>query len=372
MPAVRLSAPRLLSLDIFRGLTVGGMLLVNNPGSWEHIYPPLEHAAWNGWTPTDLVFPFFLFIVGVAIPYALGRRLEQGAPRGSLVGRILFRAALIVALGVFLNAFPRFDWHLLRLPGVLQRIGLVYACTALVYLWTSWRVQALICAVLLASYWLAMMLVPVPGVGAGSLLPDANLAQYLDSAVFGVHMWREHWDPEGLLSTIPAIGTALFGVMVGTWLRSERPPTEKALGLLLAGGAGIVLGMIWDHWFPINKNLWTSSYAVFTAGIAAQVLGALYAVADIWGYRRWAWPSLVLGSNALLVFGLSGLLARVLILTRVTDGSERVGLGGWIYMHLFVTWAGPLNGSLAYAVAFVLLFIALLAMPYRRGWYLRF
>jgi len=185
-------------------------------------------------------------------------------------------------------------------------------------------------------------------------------------------MWREHWDPEGLLSTIPAIGTALFGIMVGDWLRLERPPTDRALGLLLAGGMGIVIGMVWDHWFPINKNLWTSSYAVFTAGIAAQLLGALYALVDIWGYRRWAWPSLVLGSNALLVFALSGLLARVLNLIRVTEGDGQVGLGGWIYSHVFVTWAGPLNGSLAFAVAVVLLFVALLAVPYRRGWFLRF
>ena len=372
MPAVHLSAPRLQSLDIFRGLTVAAMLLVNNPGSWEHVYAPLEHAAWDGWTPTDLVFPFFLFIVGVAIPFSLGRRLDEGTSRGSLVARILFRTLLIIALGLLLNAFPRFEWQALRLPGVLQRIGLVYGCAALIYLWTSWRSQALICALLLVAYWLAMTLVTVPGVPTGSLTPDANLAQYLDSAVFGGHMWREHWDPEGLLSTVPAIGTCLFGILTGTWLRSDRPPAEKALGLLIAGGAGMVLGLIWDHWFPINKNLWTSSYALFTAGMAAQVLGALFAVVDLSGYRRWAWPAFVLGSNALLVFALSGLLERILIRIMVTDGGEQVGLRGWIYQHLFATWAGPLNGSLAYAVVFVLMFVALLALPYRRGWYLRF
>lgn len=372
MPAVHLSAPRLQSLDVFRGLTVAAMLLVNNPGSWEHIYPPLEHAGWNGWTPTDLVFPFFLFIVGVAIPFSLGRRLELGVARGALVGRIIFRSLLIVLLGILLNAIPHFDWATLRLPGVLQRIGVVYLLAGLIYLGTGWRGQIAAIALLLIGYWLAMTMIPVPGVGTGSLTVEANLAQYLDSRIFGTHMWRATWDPEGLLSTVPAVGSALLGILAGTWLRTDRSGAEKPLGLFLLGGCGIIAGMVWDHWFPINKNLWTSSYVLFTAGIAAQLLGGLYAVVDLRGHRSWAGPFFVLGSNALLVFGLSGLLGRTLINLMVGSGSERMGLGGWIYTRIFVPWAGALNGSLAYAVAMVLLFMIVLVVPYRRGWFLRF
>lgn len=372
MPAVRLSSPRLPSLDLFRGLTVAGMILVNNPGSWEHIYPPLEHAAWNGWTPTDLVFPFFLFIVGVAIPLSLGRRLEQGATRGALARRIAVRAILIVATGILLNAFPRFEWASLRLPGVLQRIGVVYLFAALFWLVAGWRTRLGLTLTLLAGYCLAMLLVPVPGVGTGSLSPDANLAQYLDASVFGRHMWREHWDPEGLLSSVPAIATAMMGTFAGEWLRTARPKVEQSALLFVAGGAAIVLGMIWDHWFPINKNLWTSSYALFTAGIAAQALGALRLVADEWGWTEWGWPFLVLGSNALAVFALSGLLGRILVVVRVPNGGESVVLREWIFSRGFESWAGPLNGSLAYAVTMVLLFVLLLAVPYRRGWFLRF
>src|SRR5882672_5690255 len=229
MPAVRLSAPRLQSLDAFRGLTVAGMLLVNNPGSWEHIYPPLEHAAWNGWTPTDVVFPFFLFIVGVAIPYSLGRRLEQGEGRGALVRRVAFRALLIILLGLFLNAVPRFDWATLRLPGVLQRIGLVYLLAGTAYLLVSPRLLVLKVVSTLLVYWALMLLVPVPGVGAGSLTPDSNLAQYIDSHLFGTHMWREHWDPEGLLSTLPAVASCLIGILAGTWLRTTRADADKVV-----------------------------------------------------------------------------------------------------------------------------------------------
>jgi len=372
MPAVRLAAPRLQSLDAFRGLTIAGMLLVNNPGSWEHIYPPLEHAAWNGWTPTDLVFPFFLFIVGVAIPFSLGRRLEEGAPRSTIFRRVVIRSLLIILLGVFLNAVPRFEWATLRLPGVLQRIGLVYLLAATIYLLVSPRLLALKAAVILLLYWAVMMLVPVPGVGAGSLTPDANLAQYLDSQVFGAHMWREHWDPEGLLSTLPAVATCLIGIQAGGWLRSTRGAPDKLVGLFVAGGAAILLGLLWDGWFPINKNLWTSSYVLFTGGLALQCLAALYAIVDLWGYRRWAWPFLALGANALLVFGLSGLFGRALVYIKVPTGGEPVGLGQWLYLKGFASWAGTLNGSLAFAVTVVLLFTALMAVPYRRGWYLRF
>jgi predicted acyltransferase len=372
MPAVRVDSPRLQSLDVFRGLTVAGMLLVNNPGSWEQIYPPLEHAAWNGWTPTDLVFPFFLFIVGTAMAFALGRRLELGFRARQLIPRIIWRGLLIILLGLFLNAVPHFQWDHVRFPGVLQRIGVVYLAAGVIFVVTGPATEALVAAILLVGYWLAMTRLALPGMPAGSLSMDANLAQYIDLRLFAGHMWKTSSDPEGLLSTIPAVATCLLGGLAGRWLRTDRPAGEKAAGLFVAGIVGILLGLLWDRWFPINKNLWTSSYVLFTAGMALQGLGACYTVIDIWNIRRWDWPFLVLGSNALAAFALSGLWARFLISWHVGAGEDRDTLGGWIYEHWFASWAGPLNGSLAFAVVTVLLFVAVLAVPYRRRWYLRF
>lgn len=372
MPAVLVDSPRLQSLDVFRGLTVAGMLLVNNPGSWEHIYPPLEHAPWNGWTPTDLVFPFFLFIVGTAMAFALGRRLEQGVPARQLIPRILWRGALIVLLGLLLNAVPNFHWDTMRYPGVLQRIGMVYLLAGTIFALTGPVAETVIATLLLVGYWLAMTRIGAPGLPAGSLAIDSNLAQHLDMMLFAGHTWLPTSDPEGVLSTIPAVATCLLGGLAGRWLRTDRPEGEKATGLFVAGIAGILLGLLWDHWFPINKNLWTSSYVLFTAGMALQGLGACYAIIEIWKIRGWEWPFLVLGTNALAAFALSGLWARLLIHWQVGQGGQRTNLAGWMYQEWFASWAGPLNGSLAFAVATVALFVMILAVPYRKGWFLRF
>ncbi len=363
--------PRLRSLDAFRGLTIAGMILVNNPGSWAHIYPPLEHAEWNGWTPTDLIFPFFVFIVGVALTFSFARRRAAGAPRGALVRKAAVRGAAIVAVGIALNFVPRFDPATVRIPGVLQRIGLAYVVAALIYLTAGARTQRWIAAGLLVGYWLAMTLVPVPGHGAGVLEPVGNLAQYIDIHLLRGHTWKPEWDPEGLLSTVPAVVTCLLGAFTGDLLRSERAPLEKTAHLLVWGNVALVAGLVWNWWFPINKNLWTSSYVLFTAGAALATLGVLYWVIDVRGRSRWAWPWYVFGSNALLVFVLSGLLARLLIAVQVATADGPVSLWTWIYDRAFVPWAGPLNGSLAFAVTFVLLWLAIMAVPYRRGWYLR-
>src|SRR5262249_2928801 len=254
------------------------MVLVNNPGTWRAVYAPLRHADWHGWTPTDLVFPFFLFIVGVAIPLALGRRRAAGAPRGRLAVRILRRAAVIFALGLLLHAIPSFELSTLRIPGVLQRIAVCYLAAALVYLVTGWRGQGALAAVLLVGYWAALVLVPVPGGSAGDLGKEGNLAAWLDRALLGPHIWRvaRVYDPEGILSTVPALATTLFGVLPGTFLASGRPAARTARGLLVAGVAGIAIGLAWGRSLPINKSLWTSSYAVFTAGAALLVLAACY------------------------------------------------------------------------------------------------
>jgi len=338
---------------VFRGLTVAAMVLVNNPGTWRAVYPPLRHAEWHGWTPTDLIFPFFLFIVGVAIPLALGRRLTAGQSRIDVAAKIVRRSVIIFGLGLLLHAVPDFDFANLRIPGVLQRIAACYLVAALLFLWTGWRVQAAVIAVLLVGYWAALTLVPVPGFGAGNLDPEGNLAAYLDRGVFGRHIWRAArvYDPEGLLSTVPAIATTLMGVLTGHWLKAGGSRKRVVHGLLAAGLAGIALGEAWNAWFPINKSLWTSSYAVFTAGAALLGLAACYWLIEARGSVAWTRPFVVLGVNALTLFFLSSLVARLLI---------RTSLHPWLFDHLFAPWMGPVNASLAYAIAYLALWVVLM------------
>ena len=350
--------PRLLSLDVVRGLTIAGMVLVNNPGTWAAVYAPLTHARWHGLTPTDVIFPFFLFIVGVAIP--LSR---------PTVGRVLRRAAIIFALGLVLNGLPRFDWATIRIPGVLQRIAVCYLVAALLFLTTGWRTQAIVTAALLLGYWGAMTLVPVPGYGRGDLGPEGNLAAWLDRAVLGPHIWRAArvYDPEGILSTVPAVATTLLGVLTGRWAQSARPPRVITGGLALAGALGAVLGAAWGVWFPVNKALWTSSYVVLTAGLALLVLAACYWAIEIRGWRRWAAPFVVLGVNALALFFLSTLVAHALTLIRVGN----ITLHTLIFERVFVPWASPINASLAYAAAYVLVWWGAMWLLYRAGVRLR-
>jgi len=345
---------RLLSLDAFRGLTIAAMVLVNNPGTWVAVYAPLKHAAWHGLTPTDVIFPFFLFIVGVAIP--LSR---------PTAGRVLRRAAVIFALGIVLNGLPRFDWATIRIPGVLQRIAVCYLIAALLFLTTGWRTQAIVTAALLLGYWGAMTLVPVPGYGRGDLGPEGNLAAWLDRGLLGPHIWRAArvYDPEGILSTVPAVATTLLGMLTGRWVQSARPTLAITRGLILAGVIGTALGAAWGVWFPVNKALWTSSYAVLTAGLALLVFAACYAAIEIRGWRRWATPFVVLGVNALALFFLSTLLAHVLTLIHVGNGH----LQKWVFERAFAPWAAPVNASLAYAGTYVLVWWGGMWLLYRAG-----
>ena len=357
---------RLASLDAFRGITIAGMILVNNPGSWSHVYAPLLHAEWHGWTPTDLIFPFFLFIVGVAMAFSLVPRLERGEGRGGLLRKVIRRSLILIGLGLLLAAYPRFDLANIRFPGVLQRIGLVYFFASLAVMRTGPRGQAATALVLLLVYWALMTLVPVPGFGPGDLGPDGNLAAYVDRAVFGSHIWRDTWDPEGLLSTLPAVATTLLGVLTGGLLRSRREALEKVAWLFVLGWAGILLGVVWNGAFPINKNLWTSSYVVFTAGAALQFLAVCYFLIDVKGWKRWARPAIAFGMNAIAVFVLSGLFVKTLLFIRLPAGDDTISLYGWIYRHLFVSWAGPLNGSLAFAIVNILMWWALMELLYRK------
>jgi predicted acyltransferase len=370
---------RLISLDVFRGLTMAGMVIVNNPGDWGTVYWPLLHAEWNGWTPTDLIFPFFLFIVGVSI--TLSRKSASWAS----IGR---RAALILALGLFLAGYPRFNLARWRIPGVLQRIALCYLAAAAVHRLSVTRertksgsstalrnraiVIALLALVLAFAYWGLMMLVPPPGGIAGDLTPEGNLGAWLDRALMLGHLWKPRWDPEGLLSTIPAISTTLLGVVAGMCLTSSSTDERKVRLLAVGGGAALIAGWCWGLVFPINKSLWTSSYAVFTAGFGALLLAGLYWMIDIKGWTRWTKPFVVLGSNAITLFMASGLLVKTLALIRIptADGND-VAVSRWAYLHGFVPLASPKNASLLYALANLVVLYALLAWMYRRRLFLR-
>ncbi len=364
---------RLLSVDALRGLTVAAMVLVNNPGTWSAVYPPLDHAAWNGWTPTDMVFPFFLFVVGVSIPLALGPRLQQGGD--GLVRRVLRRSLVIFALGLLLHALPFFSLATLRIPGVLQRIAVCYLLAALLFVFTrgsrGWCAQAVVAGALLIGYWLVMTRVPVPGSGAGILTPEGNLAGYVDRLLLGPHIWQatRAYDPEGILSTLPALATTLLGVLAGHWLRGGRPAGRAVGGLLVGGLAAALLGQLWGVWFPVNKSLWTSSYALLMAGFASLALAACHWLTEVRGWRGWARPFAVLGVNALALFFLSSLMAKLLLVIRIGPADQR--LHAWLFDHLFAPWASPVNASLAYALAYVLLWWGLMWALHRRGLRLR-
>jgi predicted acyltransferase len=400
-PATR---ERLLALDVFRGLTIAGMLLVNDPGSWSHIYPPLKHAEWHGWTPTDLIFPFFLFIVGLTTHLSIAARRTRGEDERAIRRQVLRRGALIFLLGLLLNWFPFFQWgtiagnpspsfvdrvlarlEMLRIMGVLQRIGIAYTAAAFLTLRTSVKQQVAIVAVLLFGYWLAMVLVPVPDTGLlGALAIDTksgHLAAWLDRAVLdwrayglGNHLWAGSvtWDPEGLLSTLPAIGTAMLGIMAGRWIAQPRPVAERLNGLFAAGALGTMIGLMWNWSFPINKSIWTSSYVVFTAGMACITLATIMWIVDVHGWRRWTKFFVIYGMNPIVAFVGSGILARLLYsILKVDYQGRRVSVVEAIY-RTFVGWGlEPVNASLAFALSFVLLWFGILWVLYRRRIFLK-
>lgn len=367
---------RLRSLDVFRGLTVAGMVIVNNPGDWGTVYWPLRHAEWDGWTPTDLIFPFFLFIVGVSI--GLGTlRLRSGHARVATTVTIFRRGAIIWGLGLLLAAFPFFRLETVRLTGVLARIAWCYVPAALLTRALGEHPQRLrlvrtIVVALLAAYWALLATVPFPGGFAGDLSPEGNIGAWLDRVIFGRHLWRQgNWDPEGLLSTMPALATTLIGVIAGWFIRATASPRTLVRGLLIWGLIGILLGLFTSMWMPINKSLWTSPYVLFTAGVAAASLAVCYWICDTAASRwrlRFTEPFVALGRNAILLFVLSGLLAKTLIYLQWPDPA--LSLGGWIYKKAFLPLATPYNASLLYALAHLLLLFALLSWLHRRRLYL--
>jgi predicted acyltransferase len=387
------SKPRLAALDVFRGLTVAGMLLVNDPGSWTAIYSPLEHAEWFGWTPTDLIFPFFLFIVGITTHLSLSARRARGDGDRELVKQILRRGALILLVGLLMTGFPYHQFYITlpgglvfdsrtphldlahwRFTGVLQRIALCYTFGALLTLRTNVKQQVAILAVLLYGYWFAMTLIPVPGHGIGALMlgvPDGSIAAWLDRTILTTnHMWvgSKTWDPEGLLSTIPAIGTVILGDLTGRWIATDRPLPEKLNAMFTAGALAMMTGLMW-HWsFPIAKNIWTSSYVLFTAGMAALSIAACMWLIDVQKITWWTKPWIIYGTNPLFAFVASGFLGRLLYtLIRVPSKDGLIPLQAWIFNTAFAPWLDPKDASLAFAIAWVMLFMGLLTWLYRRN-----
>jgi predicted acyltransferase len=432
---------RLISLDAFRGLTIAGMVLVNNPGTWAHIYNPLEHAAWHGITPTDFIFPFFLFIVGVAIPISLGKRIEEGVD-GKLYRKIFSRSVIIFALGLAISVIPFFqfqatdapEWlkmpiwlvmtaalfflllrkfaiagilagisiagiigmyaagytvvpynfETMRIPGVLQRIAVCYLIVAILFLHTNWKQQLGVAVALLLGYWLLMTQIAVPGC-EGTTIDDkaCNLAAYIDRVVLTEnHIWRagKVFDPEGILSTLPAIVTTISGVLTGSWLlsgpRAEANGADarlnKVSGLFFFGVVLVAIGWIWNIYFPFNKSLWTSSYVVFTSGLALCTLGFCYWLIDIKGYRKWSKPFVIFGVNALALFVFSGIMARMIGAYRVAGLEDKpIAVQKWVFDTIYSAIAQPVDASLLYAISFILFWLFLMWLLYRKGIFIR-
>ena len=358
-------------MDAFRGLTIAGMILVNNPGSWKYVYPPLRHAEWHGWTPTDLVFPFFLFIVGVSISLSFSRRLEENAARRNLYLKIVKRTLILFALGLLLALIPRFNFSTLRIPGVLQRIAICYLFSSLLFLKLKSRGRMIMVISLLASYWIVMKLVPVPGYGAGVLNYEGNLCAYIDTKILAGHLYKPGFDPEGILSTFPAIATTLLGTLTGDWLRSSRTVLGKIAGLFIGGFGLILSGLLLHPLFPINKQLWTSTYVLFTAGAALLFLAIFFWLIEGLKVKKWAIPFLVFGTNAITVYVGSSLMAKMMGWIRVSSGGEVLSFKAFVYNHYLVPWAGYNNGSLVFPFLLILIWIGIMIPLYRNKIYIR-
>jgi len=362
---------RLVSLDIFRGLTIAFMIIVNTPGSWDYVYPPLRHASWNGCTPTDLVFPFFLFIVGVSMWYSF-QKYGQEINGGSLI-RIFRRMITIFAVGIFLAVFPYFnrDYSTLRIMGVLQRIAIAYCLGAILCLTVRRDYLWIAIALILLLYW---VLLAVFG-GAEPYSPEGNFVQKVDAAVLGInHMYKGYgfpFEPEGLLSTLPAIGTVIIGYFTAGITGKESPSGTVVLKLLLFGVASAGLGLLWGLVFPINKPIWTSSYVLYTAGWAMAVLSVIYLLADVLKFQKWGLFFQVFGMNALFSFVLAGIWTRLMLFIRIGAGDDKTTLYTWIYEKIFVPILGNMNGSLMFAVVQMLLIWLVALFLYRKKIYIR-
>jgi len=367
------TAGRLVSLDAFRGAVMAFMILVNTPGDGNHTYWPLEHAQWHGWTPTDVVFPSFLWIVGVAMTLSLGRRLARGDSRAVLFRQAARRAGILFALGVLVYVYPAFDISTQRILGVLQRIAICYLAATAIYLTTQLRGQIVWIVSLMAVYWLLMAFFPVPGYGPGRLDVEGNFAHYVDRIALGAHNYLQTktWDPEGIVSTLPAIATCLLGLLAGHILGLRRSLGDRCLRLL---GLGVILlagGLICNTWLPINKKLWTDSFTLFMAGLDFVLFAGFLWLIDGLGWRRAAKPLVVMGMNAIAVYLASEFLDEALNWIHWTGAGGKVVLRNWLYDHFFAHLASPYNASLLYAITYVLVIFLFAWALYRRRWFVR-
>lgn len=359
---------RLISLDALRGFTIAAMVIVNDPGSWSHVYWPLLHAEWNGCTLTDLVFPFFLFIVGISIALAYTKRLEASVPKKSLYRKILIRSVNIYLLGLFLWLFPEFDFSAIRWVGVLQRISIVFLVCALLFLHTSWKQQIKIGALILVLYWIIVAYIPVPGIGKPDLsVPASNWANHLDTLILPGVMWQKTWDPEGILSTFPAIVTGILGMLIGKLYLSVKDENKKLVWLFFVGFMLFLAGGLWNWFFPINKNIWTSSYVLYTAGLGTLGLAACILIVDVWGYTKWTFLGRVYGANAITSYVLAGVLTLVFYRMRVGGAS----LNEWFMSGMAQIGFDPKFASMLYAVMYMLIIFIPALIMYRKKIFIR-
>lgn len=362
--AVRPAQSRLVSLDAFRGATIALMVLVNSPGDWAHVYGPLEHAAWHGWTPTDVVFPSFLWIAGLSMTLSFNKRAASGASRGDLFRQAARRAGILYLLGLLLYGFPSYDLSTIRVLGVLQRIAICGFAGAAIWLTTGVRGRIAWLVGLLAGYWALMALVPVPGFGAGRLDVEGNLAHYVDRIVLGAHnyQWTKTWDPEGLVSTLPAIGTFILGMLGAEVLQRPEPLRRRVLRMAALGLALTAIGLLLDQWLPINKKLWTSSFTLFMAGLDFVLLAGFAWLVDGLGWTTPVRPFAILGMNSIAIYMASEVIEVVLQLLHWRTP---------IYETLFAPLASPMNASLLYALSYTGLMLLLAWAMYSRRWFIR-
>ena len=362
-------ATRIEALDIFRGITMAFMILVNDPGISTNIYDPLEHAAWNGITPTDFIFPSFIFIVGVSVVLSISGQLKKGTSKKTIVGKICKRALILFLIGVLLSILPTFNLSLLRYTGVLQRISIVFFCCSMLYLFTSRTFQIRLAAFVLIAYFLLMTVVPVPGFGYAILEPGKNMAAWVDSFLLPGKMYQGTWDPEGVLSSFPAVVTGIAGMLTGYLLLSNKTAERKIIWLFFAGFISFAIANGWHWFFPINKNLWTSSFVLYMAGLDCMILSSLYFLVDIMGHRKWATFAIVFGSNAIAAYLLSEIFYNILYFK--AGGVHGTSLNDIIIRAVTPSWLSLEMVSLIWALLYCVLCFIPVYILYKKKIFLK-